>query len=50
MLRWQYSEDYPWAYMANGTTFMEELKSSGLVTQSEWEAIAFGNAEKLLKL
>ena len=29
---------------------MEELKKSGLVTEAEWDAIAFGNAEKLLKL
>ena len=48
--RLQYSVDYPWAYNANGTTFMEELRHSGLVTQSEWEGIVFGNAEKLLKL
>jgi len=27
---------------------MEELQASGMVTQEEWEGIAFGNAEKLL--
>ena len=29
---------------------MEALKTSGMVNQEEWENIAFGNAEALLKI
>ena len=45
----QYSVDYPWATNEEGRAFMDELKSSGMVTVEEWEDIAFRNAEGLLR-
>ncbi|KAH8892303.1 amidohydrolase 2 [Thozetella sp. PMI_491] len=48
--RIMYSVDYPFGNSMNGSVFMGELKTSGLVTEEEWEMIAFGNAERLLKM
>jgi predicted TIM-barrel fold metal-dependent hydrolase len=48
--RIMYSVDYPFSSGADGNTFMMSLRTSGLVTGDEWRAIAYGNAEKLLKL
>lgn len=46
-----YSVDYPYASNANGRAFFEnEFRPSGLVTEEEYQAIAHGNAEKLLRL
>ena len=36
--------------MEDATNFMEELKTSGLVTEKGWEGIAFRNAANLLNL
>jgi predicted TIM-barrel fold metal-dependent hydrolase len=46
----QFSVDYPWSSMEDGAAFMQTLKKSGMVSPSEWEAIAFGNSESLLRL
>lgn len=48
--RIMYSVDYPYSSNTRGKQFMEELRDSGLVSESEWLAIARGNAEKLLGL
>lgn len=48
--RIMYSVDYPYSSNARGRQFMEGLRNSTLVSESEWFAIARGNAEKLLKL
>ncbi|KAF2097611.1 amidohydrolase 2 [Rhizodiscina lignyota] len=45
-----YSVDYPFADNGNGLKFMEDLEKSGLVTKEQFEAIAYKNAEKLLKV
>ena len=36
--------------MEDATRFIGELKGSGLVTEQEWEGIAFRNAANLLNL
>lgn len=46
--RVMYSVDYPFGNSMNGSMFMQELKVSGLVTEEEWEMIAFKNAQNLL--
>lgn len=46
--RIMYSVDYPFGNSVNGSMFMAELKTSGLVTESEWEMIAYKNAQQLL--
>lgn len=46
--RIMYSVDYPFSNAMNGSMFMAELKTSGLVTEEEWEAIAYKNAERFL--
>lgn len=48
--RIMYSVDYPFSRNEAGWAFLQELRDSGLVTRSVFEGIAFGNAEKLLKL
>ncbi|KAK7756899.1 hypothetical protein SLS62_000915 [Diatrype stigma] len=48
--RIMYSVDYPYSSNTRGKQFMEELRDSGLVSESEWLAIARGNAEELLGL
>ncbi|KIX92780.1 uncharacterized protein Z520_11443 [Fonsecaea multimorphosa CBS 102226] len=45
-----YSVDYPFASNEAGLKFMEELRTSGLVSVEQLEAIAYGNAAKLLNL
>jgi predicted TIM-barrel fold metal-dependent hydrolase len=45
-----YSVDYPLASNKRGLQFMEALQQSGLVTDEEFEGIAYRNAAKLLKL
>jgi len=45
-----YSVDYPFGNSEQGRAFMMNLKTSGLVNSTEWDMIAFKNAQKLLKL
>ncbi|KAK4201703.1 hypothetical protein QBC40DRAFT_323605 [Triangularia verruculosa] len=45
-----YSVDYPFTSNEVGLAWMKELHRSGLVTQEECEAIAYKNAEKLLRV
>lgn len=45
-----YSVDYPFARNEDGLAFMHALQSSGLVTEDQLEAIAYKNAEKLLRV
>jgi len=48
--RIMYSVDYPFGNSVLGKNFMATLKTSGLVTEKEWNMIAFKNAETLLKI
>ena len=48
--RIMFSVDYPFEPNTNGSRFMQELKESKLVTEDEWEMIAYRNAQRLLKL
>jgi predicted TIM-barrel fold metal-dependent hydrolase len=48
--RIMYSVDYPFASNEAGLGIMEQLRKSGLVTEKEFEMIAHGNAEALLKI
>lgn len=43
-----YSVDYPFQDNAVGLAWMKELEASGLVSDEQLRAIAYGNAEKLL--
>lgn len=43
-----YSVDFPFARNEDGEKFMWDLRESGLVSQEQWEMIAYRNAEKLL--
>ena len=43
-----FSVDYPYSSTAKAKRFMEDLKNSALVNETEWLAIARGNAENLL--
>jgi predicted TIM-barrel fold metal-dependent hydrolase len=45
-----FSVDHPFTENENGKVFMERLKESGMVTESEYEGIAYKNAAKLLRL
>jgi predicted TIM-barrel fold metal-dependent hydrolase len=45
-----YSVDYPFAKNEDGLQFMEDLKSSGLVTDEQFELIGYKNAEALLRV
>ncbi|KAK0611041.1 hypothetical protein B0T14DRAFT_487660 [Immersiella caudata] len=45
-----YSVDYPFQRNEVGLQFMRELEESGLVNGEQLEAIAHGNAEKLLRV
>lgn len=47
--RIMYSVDYPFSSPVDGNAFMKALRSRCMVTDEEWRAIAYGNAEKLLK-
>jgi hypothetical protein len=42
--------DYPFEANEEGAEFMNDVRKSGLVTQDEYEMIAYRNAQKLLKL
>ena len=46
--RIMFSVDYPFSQNKEGTAFLEELKTSGLVSERELEMIAYRNAESLL--
>ncbi|KAK5659088.1 hypothetical protein OQA88_1178 [Cercophora sp. LCS_1] len=48
--RIMYSVDYPFGNSVLGKRFMEELRGSGMVSETEWEGIAYRNAERLLRL
>lgn len=48
--RIMFSVDYPFERNETGRDFMTKVRGSGLVTEEEWEMIAFGNAEKLLRI
>lgn len=43
-----YSVDYPFARNEDGLAFMEALEKSGLVSDEEFQMIAYRNAEKLI--
>ena len=45
-----YSVDYPLATNEDGLKFMNELQQSGLISQAEFESIAYKNAARLLRL
>lgn len=42
--------DYPFEDPEEGYEFMMELRKSGMVSEKEYEMIAFSNAKNLLKL
>ncbi|KAF4544333.1 2-amino-3-carboxymuconate-6-semialdehyde decarboxylase [Lasiodiplodia theobromae] len=48
--RIMYSVDWPLEFNEDGTKFMAELRSSGLVSEKEFEDIAFKNAKRLLRI
>ena len=43
-----YSVDWPYSNNTDGLAFMKEVRSSGLVTEEQFEGIAYKNAESLL--
>ena len=43
-----YSVDWPYSNNTDGLDFMKAVRSSGLVTEEEFEGIAYKNAESLL--
>ncbi|KAK5171126.1 uncharacterized protein LTR77_004270 [Saxophila tyrrhenica] len=43
-----YSVDYPFAKNEEGLEWVEQLEKSGLLTQQQFEMVAYRNAEKLL--
>jgi predicted TIM-barrel fold metal-dependent hydrolase len=45
-----YSVDYPFSTNEAGAAFLEEVKGSGLLDETEFEGFVRGNAEALLKL
>ncbi|KAK2015668.1 amidohydrolase 2 [Colletotrichum eremochloae] len=45
-----FSVDYPFSGNGEGKGFMDELRGSGLVSEAEWEGIAWRNVKGLLKL
>jgi predicted TIM-barrel fold metal-dependent hydrolase len=48
--RIMYSIDYPFESIHEGWTYLQELAGSGMVTKEELDLIAFGNADRLLRL
>ncbi|KAF5023722.1 hypothetical protein F66182_4226 [Fusarium sp. NRRL 66182] len=48
--RIMFAVDYPMGANENGKEFMEKLHKSGLVSESQWEGIAWKNAQDLLRL
>ena len=45
-----YSVDWPYSNNTEGLAFMQEVRSSGLVTEEQFEGIAYKNAEALLQV
>ncbi|KAJ3732426.1 putative metal-dependent hydrolase [Lentinula guzmanii] len=45
-----FSIDYPFSSNETGQKFLEEVKKSGLVSEEDFEKIAYRNAERLLKV
>ena len=45
-----YSVDWPYSNNTDGLTFMRELRGSGLVTNEQFEGIAYKNAQALLQV
>ncbi|KAK1597117.1 uncharacterized protein LY79DRAFT_587583 [Colletotrichum navitas] len=45
-----FSVDYPFSANREGRRFMDELRGSGLVSEAEWEGIAWRNVKGLLRL
>ena len=45
-----YSVDWPYSNNTNGLAFMKELRSSGLVTDQQFEGIAYKNAQTVLQV
>ncbi|KAI9656755.1 MAG: hypothetical protein M1821_003394 [Bathelium mastoideum] len=50
MDRIMYSVDYPYSENEQGHQFLEELRKSGMVTEKEFDMIAYRNAETLLRI
>ncbi|RVX68390.1 hypothetical protein B0A52_07390 [Exophiala mesophila] len=48
--RIMYSGDYPLISVDDGVGFMEELQTSGLLTEEEMEKVMYKNAQKLLEI
>lgn len=48
--RIMYSVDYPFSSPADSYAFMMALRMSGIVTEDEWQAVAWRNAQNLLKI
>lgn len=45
-----YSVDWPFSNSTQGLDFMKQVRSSGLVTEEQFEGIAYKNAESLLQV
>ena len=45
-----YSVDWPYSNNTQGLAFMKEVRRSGLVTEEQFEGIAYKNAESLLQV
>ena len=45
-----YSVDWPYSNNTDGLAFMKQLRSSGLVTEAQFEGIAYKNAEAVLNV
>ena len=45
-----YSVDYPFAKNEDGLKWVKELEESGLLTKEQFEALCYGNAERVLGL
>lgn len=48
--RIMYSVDWPYSNKTQGLAFMQQLRQSGLVTEEQFEGIAYKNAQSLLKV
>ena len=48
--RIMYSVDWPYSNNTDGLAFMKKVRSSGLVTEDEFEEIAYKNARSLLQV
>ena len=47
--RIMYSVDWPFSNNTQGLAFMKQVRSSGLVTEEEFEGIAYKNAQSVLQ-